>query len=379
MERKDAIISKVAMSDDNVQDRSESIESSEAIQVYSEIRNLHDDYKKELEDWNEEKQTLIRQIDDLRESNDSLQVQLREYQQNWQIIESGGDELQKSLAVKVRDCAEAKSREICSSRRCQLLIEVLRQESEKTYKFRKDSIAAEREYKREILQLDKANKILEGELTTLRSNHANSVSLFKYTELREKFEDVVDKYRETLEDQMRDSNNSTVELERVEFGGGDAAQVGRAPERRILEKLNECLNCQPPTSAIDESREIDSLRAKVLELSVEVDSLSRSLRIAEDENKDQYELNVSKTLELDNLRHQILDLQAISEDKETIARLGFEVAHCKSREFDEQQRMGKLTKEIDNLREELTSVKSSCQESLNKERIMSKQCSERAK
>ncbi|XP_035723608.1 centrosomal protein of 290 kDa-like isoform X1 [Vespa mandarinia] len=96
----------------------------------------------------------------------------------------------------------------------------------------------------------------------------------------------------------------------------------------------------------------ESSNEQMEKLRVDNETLKRKLEIAEEEAKLQYTLNSFKTLELDNLRHQILDLQAISEDKATISRLNFELAGKKSTEMELNARKSQLESEISYLHDE---------------------------
>jgi len=132
------------------------------------------------------------------------------------------------------------------------------------------------------------------------------------------------------------------------------------------------------TIQMDDNR-IQELQNEKTQLFIENESLKKMLQISEEEARLQYSLNSLQTLELDSLRHQILDLQAVSEDKATISRLDFELTSKKISEMELSAQKTRLQNELTCMQQELDNSKRKCEEMRGYVQDYRKQCDNRCK
>jgi len=152
----------------------------------------------------------------------------------------------------------------------------------------------------------------------------------------------------------------------------------------LQEKLIEIHKTLFKKITLQETRQMDDNRIQELQnektqLFIENESLKKVLQISEEEARLQYSLNSLQTLELDSLRHQILDLQAMSEDKATISRLDFELTSKKISEMELSAQKTRLQNELSCMQQELDNSKRKCEEMRGYVQDYRKQCDNRCK
>ncbi|XP_070169848.1 centrosomal protein of 290 kDa isoform X2 [Polyergus mexicanus] len=146
---------------------------------------------------------------------------------------------------------------------------------------------------------------------------------------------------------------------------------------QIHKKLFKEIVLQEATQ-MDDNR-IQELQNEKMQLVIENESLKKMLQVSKDEARLQYSLNSLQTLELDSLRHQILDLQAVSEDKATISRLDFELTSKKMSEMELTSQKTRLQNELSCMQQELDSSKKKYEEMRSYVEDYRKQCDNRCK
>lgn len=383
IDKKDSILRRLASKKDpNIVQVTSDESETEDIKVYiSEIQRIQSVYRNELEEWHQERNTISKQNDDLQDTNNKLKMQLDIFEADLKAIETGADEIPKALATRSKEYANVSTNLLILTRKCSILEDLLNKESTKVYDTEKEAIAAESTYKKRLADLEKHNKLLENKLKTLKSNLANSVTALQYNELQEKYNEVIlllrgsyeiklagiinDDDRETMKDQLQSNEEKgieslgeiTDELQYNKINSQAIKTINTELQKQLLEcqkllanKFQSSLNnSQVDSKVMDIEQEINELR-------IENENLVKSLDISREEAQMHYTTNSLKILEVDNLRHQILDLQAISEDKETIARLGFELNSCKVSEMETNRRKIQLESEFTNLQKELSLI-----------------------
>lgn len=132
------------------------------------------------------------------------------------------------------------------------------------------------------------------------------------------------------------------------------------------------------TQQVDDNK-VQELKDNNAVLQIEIENLKKQLQIAQEEAKQQYSLNSLKMMELDNLRHHILNLQAVSEDKATISRLDFELANKNLLEMELNMRKVRLENEVSYLQEELDKSRTTCEGLRTYVQDCRKQCDNRCR
>ncbi|KAL2711712.1 centrosomal protein of 290 kDa-like isoform X1 [Vespula squamosa] len=386
------------------------------IMYISEIKNMETMHQKEIEEREKEKGSLIEENNDLRYTIDSLNLQLEIYEKDRVTLETSEDEVKKAFAIKTKEYIEVANELLSLKRKIVLLQELLNNETVKIYNYQKNMVEKEGSLKSALTDASKHNKVLECEIIRLQSNLSNSISITEYSDLKEKFEELNIRYRFVLEkdrifldkreiellkdelDLTKKEKSQLIDLLKEDISKEDENDIGRQLKdykaKELMERqradhmtklheisqsqLAKCeskvqeitdINCELQEKFIEIHKKLSkivssqSIRENNMDdfesstdveetLKIDNDTLKRKLEIAEEEAKLQYTLNSLNTLELDNLRHQILDLQAISEDKATISRLNFELASKKSNEMELNARRSQLESEISYLQEE---------------------------
>lgn len=207
-------------------------------------------------------------------------------------------------------------------------------------------------------------ELLKDELELTKKEKSQLMDLLKEDVSKEDENDIVRqlkdcKAKELMERQRADHTTklheiSQNQLAKYESKVQELTNINCELQEKLIEIHKQLSKIIVSTQNIRENNIDDSELSNDVEetLRIDNDTLKRKLEIAEEEAKLQYMLNSLKTLELDNLRHQILDLQAISEDKATISRLNFELASKKSNEMELNARRSQLESEISYLQEE---------------------------
>lgn len=409
----------------------------------TEMKALQIAYKNEAEEWEKQKDLLIQESNELKDEIDGLKNQLEIYKKNWQIIENGDDEVRKEFAIKTREYADAANEIIIMNRKNTSLRQLLNEETGRLYEYQKDMIKKENDLNRALTNADKYNKTLLSEVSLLQSNLRNSVSITVHNELKEKYEELNIRHHALLENAIifRDSseisslkaeiemirqekyqlaenlrktdncNNddnlqqklkeieakelierqradqmtrlyeiSQMQLAKCEDNVKQLSIVNSENQEKLIEiqkKLFKEIVLQEATQ-MDDNR-IQELQNEKMQLVIENESLKKMLEISEDEARLQYSLNSLQTLELDSLRHQILDLQAISEDKATISRLDFELTSKKISEMELTSQKTRLQNELSYIQQELDSSRKKYEEMSNYVEDYRKQCDSRCK
>lgn len=383
----------------------------------TEMKALQMAYKNETEEWEKQKDLLVQENNELKDETDSLKKQLKIYKKNWQIIENGDDEAQKAFAAKTREYADTANEIIIMNRKNINLQQLLNKETNRLYEYQKEMIKKESDFNRILNEASKYSKTLLSEISLLQSNLSNSVSVIVHNELKEKYEELNIRHHALLETVIVSSNSNEIsslkteietirqeknqlieDLQKVDDCGGDnslqqrlkeieakelterqrADQLARLLEisqtqltkyeenikqlsisnSEIQEKLIEMYKTLSKKIASQEIIQMDDNRIQELQnekmqIFIENESLKKMLEISEEEARLQYSLNSLQTLELDSLRHQILDLQAVSEDKATISRLDFELTSKKISEMELSAQKSRLQNELSCMRQEL--------------------------
>ncbi|KMQ92334.1 centrosomal protein [Lasius niger] len=409
----------------------------------AEMKALQTAYKNEAEEWEKQKDLLIQESNELKDETDGLKKQLEVYKKNWQIIEDGDDEVRKEFAVKTREYADAVNEIIIMSRKNSSLNKLLNKETGRLYEYQKDIIKKENDLNRALTDANKYNKTLLSEISLLQSNLCNSVSITVHNELKEKYEELNIRHHALLENVMifRDSseisslkaeievirqekyqlvedlrkmdnckNDDNLQQKLKEIEARELIERQRADQMarlyeisqtqlakcednvkqlsivnsenqekliQIHKKLSKEIVLQEATQ-VDDNR-IQELQNEKMQLVIESESLKKMLQISEDEARLQYSLNSLQTLELDSLRHQILDLQAVSEDKATISRLDFELTSKKMSEMELTTQKTRLQNELSCMQQELDSSRRKYEEMRSYVEDYRKQCDNRCK
>ncbi|XP_066583263.1 centrosomal protein of 290 kDa-like isoform X2 [Prorops nasuta] len=418
--KKDHVLQEIALNKNVDIEKLYSTESEGEMHI-SQMKQLETAYRNEAAKWAQEKEMLIA---DKKESNDTIEkinVQLDVFENNWKLLESNGNDIEKSLAAKIKECANL-SADICDiNRRYEIVRELMHSETAKMYYYQKEAITKESNLRKLLADAKECIKLLESEVQILQTNLSNTVTTVEHEELKEKHKHLCIRYHALLEKDMITESCSEIEglkseieilkeekekiieefknvkyiesddnlaQQLADVRGKEIAERQRA-DRAIklyeisksqLEKYKSNFNgCNTINSelqekifelqkalakegriegtAIDEGK-IKELEAIADSLRIANENLQTKLEIVEEESKMYFTVNSLRTLELDDLRHQILDLRAISEDKATISRLSFELSQKKASEIELNLRKNQLEDEISRLHEELKQSKS---------------------
>jgi len=360
-----------------------------------------------------------------------------------QIIEDGDDEAQKAFAAKTREYADTVNEIIIMNRKNASLQQLLNKETNRLYEYQKEIIKKEGDFNRTLTEANKYGKTLLSEISLLQSNLCNSVSVIVHNELKEKYEELNIRHHALLEtimvfpgsteisslkteiEAIRQEKNQLVEdLWKADDCRSDDSLQQRLKEMKAKElierqradqmaKLLEISQTQltkyednvkqlsisnselqeklievhktlfkkvtlQETVQMDDNR-IQELQNEKSQLFIENESLKKMLQISEEEARLQYSLNSLQTLELDSLRHQILDLQAVSEDKATISRLDFELTSKKISEMELSAQKTRLQNELSCMQQELDNSKRKYEEMRGYVQDYRKQCDNRCK
>ncbi|XP_014478395.1 PREDICTED: centrosomal protein of 290 kDa isoform X2 [Dinoponera quadriceps] len=446
LQRKDDILQDLAVSRNiDVEKLYEKYnEEGEAMTIYlTEMKALQTAYKNEAEEWEKQKDLLVRENNELKDEMDSFKKQLNVYKENLRIVESGDDEIQKALVTKTREYADAANEVIIANRKVTSLQQLLNKETSRLYECQKGIIKKESELNRALADANKHNKTLLSEVSLLQSNLHNSVSAAVHNELKEEHEELNIRYRALLEtamtssdcdevlslkaeietirqekyqlvedlrrqvddrenDNLQQSLKETEARELIERQRADQmarlheitqAQLAKCEDSvkrltvsnsELQEKLIETHGKLSKEVALQEAIPVDDNRTQELQnanaqLTTENAGLRRALQISQEEAQLQYSLNSLQTLELDSLRHQILDLQAVSEDKATISRLDFELTSKKIAEMELTAQKTRLQNELSSTQQELDNSKRKYEEMRDYVQDYRKRCDNRCK
>ncbi|XP_077268210.1 centrosomal protein 290kDa isoform X1 [Temnothorax americanus] len=413
----------------------------EVITMYlAEMKALQMAYKNEIEEWEKQKDLLVQENNDLKDETDGLKKQLEIYKKNWQILEDGDDVVQKAFAAKTREYANIANEIIVMNRKNASLQQLLDKETNRLYEYQKGIIKKESDFNKMLTEANKYSKTLLSEISLLQSNLCNSVSVIVHNELKDKYEELSIRHRALLEtvivspnsneitslkteiEAIRQEKNQLIEdLRKADDYGGDSSQqrlkeieakelierqradqMARLLEisqtqltkyednvkqlsisnSELQERLIEVHKTLSKKIALQETVQIDDNRIQELQnektqLLVENESLKKLLQISEEEARLQYSLNSLQTLELDSLRHQILDLQAVSEDKATISLLDFELTSKKISEMELSAQKARLQNELSCVRQELDNSSKKYEEMRGYVQDYRKQCDNR--
>ena len=422
---------------------SEDSDSERLTTYLAEMKNLQEAYKNEAEEWERQKTILIEQNDELKNETDKLKLKLEVYEQSAKVLEDGEDEIRKAFVIKTKEYVEASSEALIANRKVVALQRLLNKETRKAYQDRKEMIKNESYLNKVLADTTKHNKILEREMSILQSNLFNSVSSTTHNELKEKHEELSIRFRNLMENNLMLGNDDAIERLRKELeltkrekdqlvehlkGEGDEdnltnlmEKLKEARARELLEKqradhvtslreilqtqLSKCEeNLKEAAAAkselqeelivlhkrlskdlqLEKAQQMDDNRVQELKdnnatLQTEIESLKKQLQIVQEEAKQHYSLNSLKTMELDNLRHHILNLQAVSEDKATISRLDFELASKNLLETELNAQKVRLENELSCLQEELDKSRTTCEGLRSYVQDCRKQCDNRCR
>lgn len=350
----------------------------------NELQKIQAIYRDELEKWEKERELLSEENNNLKEINEKLTAQLEIFETDLKTIENSDDEIKVLLASRSKDCAEKAVNLIIATRKCKTMEELLNKETIKIYNIQKEAFASESTYKKLVADMEKQNNLLENSLKTLKNNLSNSVTKIEFNELKEKYNEINLRLRTLYEFQLITNNNDEdelsndqLELDKDKIEDESLGEINEKMKQKKLSnqndydkilKINSHLQeqllqlqnlltekLQLPQYEIQDNKIIE-LQNEIKELRIENENLLKSLTISRDEAQMYYTINSLKILEVDNLRHQILDLQAISEDKETIARLGFELNSSKTAEMEINRNKSQLENDILQLRNKLNTA-----------------------
>ncbi|OAD55251.1 hypothetical protein WN48_05217 [Eufriesea mexicana] len=387
---------------------------SEKITTYlSEMKNLQEAYKNETNEWEKQKISLIEQNDELRNEIEKLKLQLDVYEQSAKILEESEDEIRKAFVIRTKEYAEVSSEALVASRKYVALQQLLNRETTKAYQDQKEAIRNESYLSRALADSNKHNKILEREVSILQSNLFNSVSCAVYTELKEKHEELSIRFqkdqlmqhlqkemhckddqdltgklkeaqaKELLEKQRADHVTSLHEILQIQLSKceGDLKEVVAAKSelQEELIILHKRLSKDLQKTQQSDDNKMQELEDNEERLRTEVENLKKQMQMTREEADQQYSLNSSKTLELDNLRHHVLNLQAVSEDKATISRLDFELASKNLLEMKLNAQKVRLENEVSHLQEELDKWRTTCEGLRTYVQDCRKQCDSRCR
>ncbi|XP_018356859.1 PREDICTED: centrosomal protein of 290 kDa-like [Trachymyrmex septentrionalis] len=415
----------------------------EVITMYlAEMKALQMAYKNETEEWGKQKDLLVQENNELTDEIDGLKKQLEIYKKNWQIIEDGDDEVQKAFAAKTTEYADTANEIIVMNRKNASLQQLLNKETNRLYEYQKEIIKKESDFNKTLIEANKYSKTLLSEISLLQSNLYNSVSVIVHNELKEKYEELNIRHHALLETVMVSPSSNEIsslktEIEAIrqekrqliedsrktDYESDDslqqrlkeietkelierqrADQMARLLEisqtqltkyednvkqlsisnSELQEKLIEVHKTLSKKITLQETvqtdnKNIQELQNEKKQLFIENKSLKKMLHISEEEARLQYSLNSLQTLELDSLRHQILDLQAVSEDKATISRLDFELTSKKISEMELSTQKTRLQNELSCAQEEFNNLKQKYEEMRSYVQDYRKQCDNRCK
>ncbi|XP_032687965.1 centrosomal protein of 290 kDa-like isoform X2 [Odontomachus brunneus] len=418
-------------------------EEDEAMTIYlTEMKALQTAYKNEAEEWEKQKDRLVQENNELKDEIDSFKKQLDIYKKDLQIIESGDNEIQKVFAIKTREYADAINEVIIVNRKNTSLQQLLNKETSRLYECQKEIIKKESELNKTLADATKYNKTLLSEISLLQSNLYNSVSAAVHNELKEKHEELNIRYHALLETKTtsfdyneilswktemetirqekyqlvedlrkvddRETDNLQQSLKEIEtkelIERQRADQMTRMHEitqtqltkcednvkrltvsnSELQEKLIEMHRKLSKEIALQETIQVNDNHIQELQninvqLTIENENLKKVLQISQEEAQLQYSLNSLQTLELDSLRHQILDLQAVSEDKATISRLDFELTSKKISEMELTAQKTRLQNKLSSTQQELDNSKKKCEEMRGYIQDYRKRCDNRCK
>lgn len=372
MQKKDDLLRRIALKRDSKTEKvnseiSES-ENEDVKTIVSEMQRIQAVYRDELAQWETERQALIHEKEKLQEESEKMRLQLDIYETDSKAAEVGPEEIQKALAARSRECAESGVNLIIAKRKCATVEELLTKESSKTYSIQKEAIAAESTYRKIVADMDKRDKLLENRMRALESNLSNSISILEYNELKEKYDEANIRIRTFYELKLVLDSNDEVKISEDQLKTSEKSDKKEIDIKKInvinselqkqLAQLQNFITKNLHSSGEEDKEEnkISELEEAIKILRIENENLIRVLTISREEAQMHYATNSLKTLELDSLRHQILDLQAISEDKETIAKLGFELNSCKAAEIEINRKKLQLDTEIEQLRNDLSNA-----------------------
>ncbi|XP_076389728.1 centrosomal protein 290kDa [Megachile rotundata] len=424
LKKKDSMLQSLSRNQITIDEYIDESDSEKTMYV-SEISKLQETYKNASDEWEKQKNTLSEQTEQLKNEVEKLKMQLEVYEQSAKTLEEGEDEIRKAFAIKTKEYVEVASELLLANRKNVALQQLLDRESTKIYQERKEAIKNENYLKKSLADVIKHNKVLEREILTVQSNLSNSVSYTVYNELKEKHEELGIRYRNLLENNLVSENAKEVEVLKKELEMAKRekeqllehlqkeihhedeqdlqAKLKESQARELLEKqradhvssLHEILQAQltkseeslkevvaakselqeeliilhkrlskdlrfEKTDNLDDNR-VQELKHNVATLQLETENLKKQLQIAREEAEQQYSLNSLKIMELDDLRHQILDLQAVSEDKATISRLDFELAGKKLSEMELNAQKARMENELSYQQEELEKLRTTCE------------------
>ena len=191
--------------------------------------------------------------------------------------------------------------------------------------------------------------------------------------------------RELLEKQRADHVTSLSEILQAQLSKCEeslkevAAAKSELQEELIVlhKRLSKGLQFEK-AQQMDDNR-VQELKDNNATLQIEIESLKKQLQIVQEEAKQQYSLNSLRTMELDNLRHHILNLQAVSEDKATISRLDFELASKNLLETELNAQKVRLENEVSCLQAELDKSRTTCEGLRSYVQDCRKQCDNRCR
>ncbi|KAK2587709.1 hypothetical protein KPH14_003822 [Odynerus spinipes] len=416
---------------------------NETVMTYiSEMKDVKIMHQREVEQLEKEKETLMQEKKDLQDMIDSLKLQLEIYEKDRQILEDGDDEIQKAFVIKTKEYIKVSSELLVVKKKIVLLQQLLNEESIKMYNYQKQVVEKESSLKRALSDASKHNEILECKITRLQSNLSNSVSITEYSDLKEKYEELSIQYRSVLENDTTlqdtcETNLLKTELdvikkEKSELINQLKEQISKEDDNDVVEQLkkykakelmerqradhmtklheisqsqlSKCevkvqeitnMNCELQEKLINVHKQLSKIislqsiqernidEQKLLNdieiLRIDNDTLKRKLVVSQEEAQLQYTQNSLRTLELDNLRHQILDLQAVSEDKATISRLNFELASKKSSEMELNAQKSQLESEISYLQDKCERAKTTCDKLRTNVEYCRRQCDDRCR
>lgn len=380
MQKKDLLLRKYAIKDSSGEKFSDEDSESEEMK-FKELEKMQSSYKKELDICKRERETLSQENQELRETVEQLTRQLQVLDEDLKILETGEEEIKRAFASKSRDCTESALNVLAFKRKCTTLENLLNVETAKCYGIRKESIETENALRKFLTDIERRNKMLSNEIDTLRSNLSNSVSLIEFNQLKDKYEEKCIQLRTSYEVDLAVNSSDEISSDVIrdrdekenaeELGSSDDPSGNKVAKYETSIKKLTTLNTELQQQLVDLQKHFSSLirpgnivgdeksgdsekwEEKIRALTRENESLTRSLEISREEIEMHSTTNSLKIFELDNLRHQILDLHAVSEDKETIARLGFELNICKTNEVELSKRKVQLENEILHLRADL--------------------------
>ena len=436
MKKKDILLQRAGVGFSSTEEKSvvEECDADESKIDPSEVEKLQEAYRNDLEEWQKQMDSLNQERDDMKDMIMQLELKLQEYENNWNLLELGEDDIRNSLAAKSKEYVEAITALTMANRKSSLLEEILSKESNKLYHVQKETIAKESNLKRHLVDSEKRIKVLENQISILQSNLLNSVSSLQYNELNEKYVECNIRLRGVLEDRVLERAKTQVvesdKRQEPEKLKPPSAKVEENDSNQIVELKNKLIEEQQRSDRLSQSYdkmrkqltqiEIDlnrstalnsELRDQLIQLhqtlsnemksenlqqsSIEdmlreyqkrIDTLQLENRnliqlndVLQKEAQMHYTVNSLKTVELDSLRHQILDLEAISEDKETIARLGFELTNCRSVEIELRKKNELLENDSLHLKDELEKSKKLFEEVKNQMQHCREQCNNRCK